>query len=231
MIDTPEEINAILEFSVEDSSSSIKSSEAEFIYHFLREKGIKRTLETGFAFAKSASHIIAATNSTHVACDPFQENYQNLGLKNIAALGMTDKLDFYPDYSHNLLPALYGEKEFEFIFIDGYHKFDGELIDFYYADLLLANNGYILLHDTWMRSTRLLMSFIRKNRKDFKKIDTPLRNFALYRKVGSDQRNGMHFREFYTLKSILSHNLILFMSSGKETTLKKFLMAVKRMLR
>ncbi len=230
---TPDEINAILEIPKEDTASPVKSSEARFIYDFLKEKQLKRTLETGFAYAKSASHIIAATDSLHIACDPFQEKYQNLGLKNIEKLGMTDKLHFYPDFSHNILPALYKEKDkqFDFIFIDGDHKFDGELIDFYYADLLLVQNGYVLLHDTWMRSTRLLMSFIHHNRKEYKKIETPLRNFALYQKTGNDTRNGMFFKEFYTFKSLLAHNLILYMTSGKKNIIKRLLLALKKMLR
>jgi predicted O-methyltransferase YrrM len=228
----PEEINAILKVPQEDQASPIKSSEAKFIYDFLKEKKLKRTLETGLAYAKSASHIIASTESLHISCDPFQAKYQNLGLKNIEDLGMKDKLIFYPDFSHNILPALYKEnKQFDFIFIDGDHKFDGELIDFYYADLLLTQNGYILLHDTWMRSTRLLMSFINNNRKEYKKISTPLRNLALYQKVGIDNRDGMFFKEFYTFKSILSHNLIIYMTSGEKNFIKKFLFKLKNLLK
>lgn len=229
---TPVEINEQLVISREDEASPIKTAEAEFIYHFLKEKGIKSTLETGFAYAKSASHIIAATQSNHVVIDPFQENYQSLGLANIKRLGFEDYLTYYDDFSHNVLPQLVKEnKEFEFIFIDGDHKFDGELIDFYYADLLLKDQGYILMHDTWMRSTRLVMSFIHNNRKDYQYINTPLRNFALYRKVGKDQRNGMHFKEFYTLKSLLSHNVIIWLTTGERTWLKRMVFALKDRLK
>ena len=230
---TPEENNAIIKIPTEDKSSPIKTSEADFIYNFVKDKKINRTLETGFAYAKSASHIIAASNCNHIACDPFQNNYQNLGLSNIEKLGMSDKLEFYNDFSHNVLPQLLKEKreKFEFIFIDGDHKFDGELIDFYYADLLLQEKGYILLHDTWMRSTSLLMKFIKTNRKDYKYISTGLRNLALYQKVGNDYRNGMFFREFYTFNSIILHNAIMYMSSGKESTLKKMLLNLKEKLK
>jgi len=236
MITKPIEINLKLEIPESDSSSPIKSSEALFIYNFIRDKGLSTTLETGFAFARSASHIIAATGKKHIVMDPFQANYQNLGLTNIEKLGMSKLLDFYPDYSHNVLPGIYRERDkkkefFDFIFIDGDHKFDGEFIDFYYADLLLESKGYILLHDTWMRSTRLLMSFIKKNRKDYLQVRTPLRNFALYQKIGPDSRNGMHFHEFYTFKSILTHNLILYMTQGKSTFLKRVLLKAKNMVK
>lgn len=234
MITKPLEINEKLEIPESDTASPVKSTEALFIYNFICGNGLSKTLETGFAYAKSASHIIAATGKRHIAMDPFQPNYKNLGLANIEKLGMKELLEFYPDFSHNILPWIYREKGkgvFDFIFIDGDHKFDGELIDFYYADLLLEPNGYILLHDTWMRSTRLLMSFIRTNRKDYKKINTPLRNLALYQKIGRDSRNGMHFREFYTFKSILTHNVILYMTEGKPNLFKKVLFKIKAIIR
>lgn len=228
MISSTQDIRKLLVVPDEDAATPIKDSEAQFIHDFLVSNKIQKTLEVGLAYAKSAAHIIAATENKHIAIDPFQDNYQRLGLTNIDNLGLTNYLDFREDFSHNVLPQLLIEKaKFEFIFIDGDHKFDGEFIDFYYSDLLLESNGFVLLHDTWMRSTRLLMHFIKNNRKDFKKVPTPLRNFALYQKVGKDNRNGMHFKEFYTFKSIVSHNLILWMSSGKNTGLKQLLLRLK----
>ena len=48
-------------------------------------------------------------------------------------------LDFRRDFSHNVLPQLAQEgRKFEFIFIDGDHKFDGILVDFYYAVVLVS---------------------------------------------------------------------------------------------
>ncbi len=221
-------INQTLTIPTEDKATPIKENEAAFIYNFLKEHYLTKTLEAGFAYARSASHIIAATQSQHIAIDPFQDHYQNLGLKNIEKLGFTEFLDFRRDFSHNVLPQLVQEKrKFEFIFIDGDHKFDGILVDFYYADLLLDKHGYVLLHDTWMRSTQLVMSFIESNRTDYKQIPTGLRNIALYQKVGKDERNGMFFREFYTFKSVVAHNAIMWMSSGKESFLKKMAYKVK----
>jgi len=228
----PNEINKILAIPENDKHTPIKTNEAEFIYNFLVESKIKNTLETGFAFAKSASHIIAATSSNHIVIDPFQSNYNNMGLANLKNLGFDSYVTFYDDFSHNVLPKLLEKKnKFEFIFIDGDHKFDGILVDFYYADLLLENNGYILLHDTWMRSTQLVMSFIKTSRTDYTKVETPLRNFALYKKTGDDQRNGMHFKEFYTTKSLLVHNVIYWLNNGKENFLKKIVFQLKEWLK
>jgi len=156
------DINKHLDIPEEDKYTPIKVIEAEYIYNLLTEKLLKNTLEIGFAYARSASHIIAATLSNHIAIDPFQSNYNNLGLSNIEKLGFNKYLTFYNDFSHIVLPKLLeNEKKFDFIFIDGDHKFDGIFVDFYYADLLVNEGGYLLFHDTWMRSTQLVMSFIK----------------------------------------------------------------------
>jgi predicted O-methyltransferase YrrM len=225
---TPSEIAQKLIIPEWDTASPVKTEEACFLYDFLKEKKLRRTLEVGFAFAKSASHIMAATGERHLAMDPFQETYRGLGLQNVETLGLREQLDFRPDFSHHVLPQLAQEgRRFEFIFVDGDHKFDGILLDFYYADLLLEPNGYVLLHDTWMRSTQLVMEFIHSNRKDYRKVPTPLRNFALYQKVGTDSRNGMFFREFYTFRNFARHHLILWMTSGEQTALKRFALRAK----
>lgn len=228
----PSDIRDKIILPQEDRVTSIKTSEAEFIYNFLLEKGISATLEVGFAYAMSASHIIAATQKEHIVIDPFQDKYQNLGLENIRSLGFEDYLAFYNDYSHNILPLFVRQgKRFEFIFIDGDHKFDGEFIDFFYADLLLREGGYILMHDTWMRSTQLVMSFIKTNRKDYEYVATTHRNLALFRKTGNDSRNGMYFREFYTYKSLLVYNIISWLTEGDKNFLKRIVFAVKEKLK
>lgn len=229
---TPKEINNLLEIPSWDTVSAIKVNEAEFIYNFIKEHRLEKTLETGFAFARSASHIMAATGKAHIACDPFQDHYANMGLKNIERLGLREKLDFRADYSHNVLPQLALEKrKFDFVFVDGDHKFDGILVDFYYANLVLEVGGYVLMHDTWMRSTRLVENYVRKNMGHFTYIPTPLRNFSLFRKNAEDSRDGMVFREFYNLRSIMAHRLINWMANGKKSALKSLALKIKDLVK
>jgi hypothetical protein len=130
-----------------------------------------------------------------------------------------------------VLPQLLGEnRRFEFIFIDGDHKYDGILLDFYYSDLLLEQGGYVMLHDTWMRSTQLVMSFIRRNKRNYHYVKTPLRNLALFQKQGEDTRNWMFFREFYTIRSVFLHPIIAWLNAGQKTPLKKLLLVLKERL-
>lgn len=211
-----------------DSFTSVKKEEAKYIYKFLIENSIHRTLEIGLAFGRSAAYIISATDSKHIAIDPFQIRYQNAGIKNLQMLGFEERFILKADYSHNILPSLLKEdQKFDFIFIDGSHRFDGIFIDFYYSDLLLEKNGYILFHDSWMRTVQLVISYIKTNRKNYKFIKTPLRNLIMIQKVGDDYRSWSFHKEFFTLKSLISHNINMSIHNGKHNFLKSLISKMK----
>lgn len=194
-----------IEIPEETKATSITEKEAQFIFDFLIEKKINKTLEVGFAYGCSGSHILSATKDTHYAIDPFQDAYQNLGLKNIETLGLSEHLHFMREYSHSALPKLFEQGvKVNFAFIDGGHRFDDIFIDFYYVDLMLNQNGYVLLHDSWMRSTRWAASWIKNNKKNYKRIKTPINNLIMFQKVGEDNRTWYHFKGFATLKSYLN---------------------------
>lgn len=188
---------------------SISKEEAEFIYSFIKEKGIKDTLETGLSFGCSTTHIISATNSAHYAIDPHEEKQGNIGLNNIKKFGLEKYLIYEKDYSYNVLPRLLKEgKKFDFAFIDGNHRFDDVFIDFFYSDLLLRKKGYVLFHDTWMRPIQLVSSWIRNDKKNYRQIKNPCKNMILFQKEQEkDNRRWFHFKEFYNLDSILLHPL------------------------
>jgi len=229
----PSEINAKIEIPEERKFISIKEEEAVFLYDFIQEKGLNKTLETGMGFGRSATHILAAHGGHHTAIDPFQREYDYLALKNVEAIGLMDNFEFCEDYSHNVLPHFVSEKRnFDLIFIDGDHKFDGILMDFYFADLLLDGKGYVLFHDTWMRSTQLVAAFIKKNKPNYREIKSPLRNFLIFQKhLEDDGRDGMHFKEFYNNKSRLTFKVITWLTSPGDSFLKRMVMKIKEVLR
>jgi predicted O-methyltransferase YrrM len=177
---------------------SISVEEASFIHEFVRKLSIKRTLEIGFAYGYSAAYIISATGCKHVVIDPNQKEYQNLGIRNLEALGLQDRYELQEQPSYLALPELLKEgKTFEFGFIDGCHKFDDIFVDWYYSDLLLEKGGYLLFHDSWMRSTQVVTDFVRTNRADYREHMTPLKNLLLFQKSDrKDERRWDHFEEF-----------------------------------
>jgi predicted O-methyltransferase YrrM len=186
---------------------SISLAEGKFIHDWIKDHHLSATLEIGLAFGASAVSMLAAHQGIHVCIDPYQEkNYLNAGLENLIRLGYGNRILFHQDFSCNVLPKLYSEKaQFDFIFIDGDHRFDNLFVDFYFSDLLLANNGYILFHDSWMRGTQLVASFIRRNRNNYKQIRWAGLNLTLFQKSGTDNSSWDSFKEFYTLRGILTH--------------------------
>jgi predicted O-methyltransferase YrrM len=182
---------------------SVSKEQGEYIFNFLREENIKKTLEIGFAYGGSAAHIMSATRSEHYVIEPFPEYWDNLGLRNIERLGLESLLRLQKGFSHDILPRLVGEGiKFDFVFIDGDHRYDSIFIDFFYSDLLLNQKGYVLFHDIWMRSTQMVCSWIDTNKANYKMIPTPVNNIVLYRKNGTDNRNWDHFRDFYSVADI-----------------------------
>lgn len=184
----------------------IKQSEAEFLFHFLNQKQsfIQKTIEIGFAFGFSTVYIMnALPKARHIAIDPYQHSplYLGTGFKNVKQfVSNPSRLTVMQELSHLALPQLIreGHKEsFQFAFIDGDHKFDYALLDFFYLDQLLAQKGFLFIHDTWMESIQKLCAFIAANKPEYKKMEIEGgEGFAIYCKIGHDTRNWDHYVNF-----------------------------------
>jgi predicted O-methyltransferase YrrM len=202
-----------LEIPEADRITAIPRAQAEFMYEFLTDKNIAQSLEVGFAYGCSTAHIMVATGAAHIAIDPYQHAYKDLGLKNIAALGLQSHLRFEKEPSHDALPKLHKEGvSLDFAFIDGGHRYDQIFIDWFYIDLMLKPGGFVMFDDGWMRSTQLVASFVRRNREDYREVAVPSslkRQVIVFEKVkATDKRAWYHFREFYNLRSFYLFNRI-----------------------
>jgi len=200
-----------LEINKNDRHTAITRAEGEAIFQFITDKRIKKTLEVGFGYGVSAAYILAATGSLHYVIDPHQNNgkYQGLGIKNIKKLKLKHNLKFFEDYSHSVLPKL-NEKglKFNFVFIDGGHNFDTVFVDFYFADLMLNDGGYVLLHDTWLLSIQTVAEWIRRNKKNYKVVKFSAKNCILFQKKGEDKRKWYHFNSFAVKKRQVVKKLV-----------------------
>ncbi len=186
-----------LEIPENDRPTSIQKEEGEWLYNFLKEKDLKNTLEIGFAYGCSAAYIMSATESSHVAIDPYQEHYKNLGAKNIEKLNLSQHLRLLTELSHIALPKLLIEgAKMDLAFIDGGHRFDDIFIDWFYCDHLLNQQGYIFFDDAWMESTQRVAAFVRTNRKDYEELTVPMKNWFAFQKIGKDMRNWDHFEKW-----------------------------------
>jgi hypothetical protein len=80
--------------------------------------------------------------------------------------------------------------------VDGRHFFDIVVTEFTLSAELCSMGGYIILHDMWLPAIQRAVAFIRTNRTDFKSIETPLANIAVFRHTGTDDRQFKHFVDF-----------------------------------
>jgi len=169
---------------------SLSRSDGEALYDVVTHTNGSRTLEVGLAYGISALHILQALQDNgggaHTAVDPYQQKWWNgIGVLNVKRAGLQDIFRCFVEPSYMVLPRLLGDKErYDFIFIDGNHRFEFSLLDFFYTDRLLQTGGRIMLHDTWMPSIRKLFSFIDTNRRGCYRLDT---RFCGGNRTGSDR--------------------------------------------
>lgn len=189
---------------------SVSTAEGNCLQRLVRDRKAARTLEIGFAYGGSTAAIMSGHDQTlpgcrHVCIDPNQYSLGKIGLSNMERLGLSGRLEFRPGRSDEVVPVLHAEgRRFDFAFIDGGHLFDEIIVDFSLVDRVLDVGGTVVLHDTWMRSTRTAVSFIRRNRADYVEERVGARNLAVFRKVAEDRREWYHFVGFRTFRGIVS---------------------------
>ena len=151
---------------------SIKPAEGELLYRLVREHHVQRSLETGMALGLSSLHICQALSENggtqHVSIDPWQERwFKNAGVRNLESAGFAGIQRTLYCPSHEGLAALIREDQrFDFAFIDGNHRFEYVLTDFFLADKMLSPGAVVVFHDTWLPSIRKVIAFLLRNLQD-----------------------------------------------------------------
>lgn len=185
-----------------DAVTRISITEGMWIYDLCCKLKPQNTLEIGMAYGFSSLYFLAALSKNkvghHTAVDPFQHtSWRGIGLAKVEEVGM--QMNLIDDLSSLAAADLHKEnRRFEVIFIDGNHRFDDVIVDFTLFANLCQMNGYVILHDMWMRSIRTATRFIVNNRADFVKVDTAVSNIGVLHRVGTDVRPWTHFVPFPT---------------------------------
>jgi predicted O-methyltransferase YrrM len=185
-----------------DEVTRISEPQGMWIYETYLKLKPTRSLEIGLAYGFSTVYILAAIDQTgygyHTALDPFQQNYwHGVGALQAKLLNMESSFRLLEEFSVPALARFATQKEeFEFIYIDGNHRFDNAFMDFTLAAEVCPMGGKIILDDMWMPSIQAVVSWIRSNRKDFQEISTPIPNIVQFERVGTDSRTWDHFVPF-----------------------------------
>jgi predicted O-methyltransferase YrrM len=149
--------------------AAVKREDGDALHAIVRDTAARRSLETGMAFGVASLAIcqglVENGGGHHTSVDPWQKQWYNgIGLTNVKRAGYESMHRFLGEPSYFALPRLLeaGER-FDFVFIDGNHRFEYILLDFFYAQRMLEVGGRIVLHDVWLPSVRKVMTFVARN--------------------------------------------------------------------
>ena len=192
--------------------SGIPPAVGMWIYNLCVSVRPKATIEIGMAYGFSTLYFLAAIAKCqighHTAIDPFQSSLlYGIGLSHAQAVAPTKGTDsafrLIEDRSDRVATDLARSNcTFEVILIDGNHRFDDVLVDFYLYAPLCAIGGHIIFDDMWMSSIQTAVAFVRSNRSDFVEVRTTEPRICVFRKVGDDSREWTDFRKFAVAPSM-----------------------------
>lgn len=187
-----------------DPAIGISPAEGMWIYELCRQIKPQATLEIGLAYGFSTLCFLAALTANsrghHTSIDPYQTKrpgrWAGIGLAHGMGLG-AERFRFIEKRSFTALSHLADSSEcFNIIFVDGRHFFDVVVTEFTLSAELCSMGGYIILDDMWLPAIQRAVAFLRKNRTDFKYIETPVANLAVFQRTGTDERQFRHFVDF-----------------------------------
>ncbi|MFZ0744013.1 MAG: class I SAM-dependent methyltransferase [Terracidiphilus sp.] len=184
-----------------DPSTRVSPEQGMWIYELCRQLKPGKTIEIGLAYGYSTIYILAALHAngsgSHVAIDPFQGGFHDIGLCQPEKVHMEQSFRHVPEKSVSALGDLARRGElFQFTFVDGNHRFDDALLDFTLSAEVCPVDGHIVLDDLWMPAIQRVVSFIRNNRKDFVEVPTPIANVAAFKRTEKDTRNWDYHVDF-----------------------------------
>lgn len=171
-----------------------------WLYDEYRRHTPGSSLEIGMAYGFSTLFFLAAIAKngagTHTAIDPFESSsWHGIGAEKVRQVGSHAFRLIEDAHVHAAADLARQHRRFDFIFIDGNHRFDDALVDFTIFAPLLNKGGHIILDDMWMPSIRSAVAFLQTNRPDFRQLPAPPR-FASFERIGDDTRVWNHFAPF-----------------------------------
>lgn len=184
-----------------DQDTRISAHQGAELHRLVSTAGAKSCLEVGLAYGYSTVWILDALSRTpdtsHVAIDPFQlSRWGGVGLETVNRLNAATKFQWIQERSDFALASFAkAERTFDFIYIDGGHRFDDVIVDFYLSDRVLNVQGLMVFDDMFMPSIQTAVSFLERNRA-YQRVASQVRNIAVLRKSQNDSRDWRHFVPF-----------------------------------
>lgn len=153
--------------------AAISQDEGALLRDLVTQYKPKRTLEIGMATGLSGLHICwgllrAGQGGVHTAIDPnqVQPEWAGLGLGLRDYAGVPEEMfNWIRGCSDQVLPQMVAQnQQYDFSFIDGNHRFEGALLDFYYIDQMTPVGGLVVFDDADWPSVRRVTRFALRHR-------------------------------------------------------------------
>ncbi len=173
---------------------AISADIGNVLYDLITEHEVNKSLEIGLAYGLSTLFMCQAHKNKnygcHTAIDPCQSvEFQSIGVDQIKKANLVNHFRLLEEKDYDILPALLkaGEK-FGFIFIDGLHMHDYVVLDYFYGDLLLEQDGLLAFDDCHAPGVSSAVAYLEKNR-NYRFLDQYSdHRLRVYRKLSEDRR-------------------------------------------
>lgn len=165
--------------------SSIKIANANALYRFLRDGSSDTVVEIGMAMGASTLVILKALSDRRkgrlISIDPYVGFHrgERVAKRQVERCGWTHL------HTHLKVPSFQAlaemsirQKKVDFVYIDGFHRYDYAFTDAFLADKVLDAGGVIAFNDCGWRSVHGAMNAFFKD-NDYEELDVGLpRSFA-----------------------------------------------------
>ena len=167
--------------------------EGNLLCALINKNFFKNCLEIGFYTGSTSLYLIHAVSKKNGKVTSIcTDNGKTIerGIQLLARLNYEKYHELINGNSIKVLPKLFSNnREFDFIFVDGWKTFDHLAVEVYYLNQLLIVDGIILFDDCYMPSVRKVISLLTKfygyEEVDYTKYNHGLRarfyNILVYR--------------------------------------------------
>ncbi len=141
----------------------------QLLRDLVRAERAATAIETGFAYAMSASFILeallesadAAAAPLLTSIDPYaQSHWVSAGILHLQRAGVAPLHELLLERSELALPRLVAAgRRFDVAFIDADHRFEHALIDIFFARRLVGPDRLIIVDDAWMPAVQKACRF------------------------------------------------------------------------
>jgi predicted O-methyltransferase YrrM len=173
---------------------SVSRDQGRILHQMVRDLKPEASLEIGMAWGGSSVHISCALLENgfgrHVAIDPYEISmWSGIALSEMERLAIDGCLEFVEERSDLVLPEFVRNgRRFQFIFIDGDHRFDGAFVDFHFCQQLLDIEGLLVFDDAKAHTVERVISFARNNMPNLQYLGLQGGRFGVFLKTGEDER-------------------------------------------